>query len=107
MIGQLGPFLTLLAAAAYVAFNWEDVPARFPTHWDLAGKPNGWTAKSVAGVFRGLEIGLVCCAMLYFTSYAILHWSRLPSRARRDGSTSVFAGRISLQCLPRDTCWRS
>lgn len=57
LLGQLGPFLILLAAAAYVAFNWEDVPARFPTHWNLAGKPNGWTTKSVAGVFRGLEIG--------------------------------------------------
>jgi uncharacterized membrane protein len=85
LIAQLGPFLILLAAAAYVGFNWQDVPARFPTHWNLAGKANGWTAKSIAGVFRGLEIGFIGCAMLCFTSYAVLHWSRLPRVTGEEG----------------------
>lgn len=76
LVGQLGPFLILLAAALYVGLNWEDVPARFPTHWNLAGKPNGWTAKSVAGVFRGISIGFVACAMTLFISYAVLHLYR-------------------------------
>jgi uncharacterized membrane protein len=58
-IGQLGPFLLLFAAAAYVGLHWNEVPARFPTHWNLAGKPDGWTARSVGGVFRGLSIGIV------------------------------------------------
>src|SRR5687768_15493895 len=51
ILGQLGPFLILFAAAAYVGLHWDDIPARFPTHWNLAGKPDGWTAKSVGECF--------------------------------------------------------
>jgi hypothetical protein len=31
LIGQLGPFLILFAAAAYVGVRWEEIPAEFPT----------------------------------------------------------------------------
>jgi uncharacterized membrane protein len=84
----LCPFLILFAAAAYVGVHWEDVPARFPTHWNLSGKPDGWTSKSVAGVFQGLSIGLVACSMTLFTSYAVLHWTRLPRVTGSDGQQS-------------------
>jgi uncharacterized membrane protein len=94
--GQLGPFLILFAAAAYVALNWEDVPARFPTHWNLAGKADAWTAKSVAGVFRGFAIGFVMCAGLLFTSYAVLHWTRLPRVTGHDGQQYRRVRRINL-----------
>ena len=94
--GQLGPFLILLAAAAYVALNWEDVPARFPTHWNLAGKADGWTAKSVPGVFRGFAIGCVACAASLFTSYAVLHWTRLPRVAGQDGRQYRRVRRVNL-----------
>jgi uncharacterized membrane protein len=99
LIGQLGPFLILLAAAAYVGFNWESVPARFPTHWNLAGKPNGWTAKSVAGVFRALEIGFVGCGMLCFTSYAVLRWSRLPRVTGEEGRQHQCVRRANLLAM--------
>lgn len=95
-IGQLGPFLILFAAATYVGLNWEHVPSRFPTHWNLAGKPDGWTVKSVGGVFRGLSIGVVACAMGLFTSYAILHWTRVPRVTGTDGSQSRRVRRVNL-----------
>ena len=95
-LGQLGPFLILLAAAAYVALNWESVPARFPTHWNLAGKPDGWTAKSIPGVLRGLAVGLVACAMFSFTSYAVLHWTRLPRVTGHEGHQHRRVRRINL-----------
>jgi uncharacterized membrane protein len=88
LIGQIGPFLILLAAAAYVGVHWESVPARFPTHWNLAGKADGWTKKSIGGAFRGLSIGFVLCALMWFTSYAVLHWTRLPRVTGSDGQQS-------------------
>jgi len=94
--GQLGPFLILFAAAAYVGLHWEDIPARFPTHWNLAGKPDGWTAKSLGGVFRGVLVGFVACGMLLFTSYAILHWTRLPRVTGTDGAQSRRVRRVNL-----------
>jgi uncharacterized membrane protein len=96
LAGQLGPFLILLAAAAYVALNWEDVPARFPTHWNLAGSPNGWTAKSVPGVFRGLAVALVACTMMWFTSYAVLRWTRLPRVTGADGRQGRRVRQVNL-----------
>lgn len=96
VLGQLGPFLILLAAAAYVALNWDDVPARFPTHWNLAGTADGWTEKSIAGVFRGFALGVIACAMFLFTSYAVLNWTRLPRVAGRDGQQYRRVRRINL-----------
>jgi Protein of unknown function (DUF1648) len=87
--GQLGPFLILFAAAAYVALNWEDVPARFPTHWNLAGKADGWTVKSIPGVFRGFAIGFVSCSMMGAGSTTTLFGRDLPaSRALALGTGS-------------------
>jgi uncharacterized membrane protein len=96
LAGQLGPFLILLAAAAYVGLHWDDVPARFPTHWNLAGKADGWTTKSVAGVFRGVSIGVILCTMMMFTSYAVVHWTRLPRVRGADGEQSRRARKINL-----------
>jgi uncharacterized membrane protein len=96
LAGQLGPFVILFVAAAYVALNWDDVPARFPTHWNLAGRADGWTAKSVPGVFRGFAIGVVACSMLLFTSYAVLNWTRLPRATGHDGQQYRRVRRINL-----------
>jgi uncharacterized membrane protein len=96
VIGQLGPFLILFAAAAYVALNWQNVPARFPTHWNLAGKADGWTTKSIPGAFRGFAIGFVVCAMFLFTSYAVLNWTRLPRVTGQDGQQSRRVRQINL-----------
>lgn len=95
-LGQLGPFLILLAAAVYVGVRWEDIPNRFPTHWNLAGKPDAWTAKTVAGVYRGIAIGVISCTMMLFTSYAVLHWTRLPRVSGQDGSQSRRVRRVNL-----------
>lgn len=99
LLGQLGPFLILLAAAAYVALNWEHVPARFPTHWNLAGKADGWTAKSVAAVFGALAIGCIMCAMFLFTSYAVMHWTRLPRVSGTDGQQHRRVRRVNLLAM--------
>jgi uncharacterized membrane protein len=96
VFGQLGPFLILFVATAYLALKWEDVPARFPTHWNLAGKADGWTAKSVPGVFQLPAIGFVACATLLFTSYAVLHWTRLPRVTGQDGRQFQRVQRVNL-----------
>ena len=96
LAGQLGPFLILFAAAAYLGLHWSDVPARFPTHWNLAGKPDGWTVKSVAGAFRGILLGCIACGMTWFTSYAVLHWTRLPRITGHDGQQSRRVRQINL-----------
>jgi uncharacterized membrane protein len=99
LFAQLGPFLILFATVAYVGLHWDEVPARFPTHWNLAGTPNGWTPKSVAAVFRGPAIGVIVCTMMWFTSYAVLRWTRLPRVTGAEGQQSRRVRRANLVAL--------
>jgi len=73
---QAGPFAILVGSALYLAANWQRIPERFPVHWGLDGQPNGWSTRSVAGVYGPLLIGFCLCAMIELFSYGILHWTR-------------------------------
>jgi len=73
---QAGPFAVLTAAAAYLQFHWDEIPGRFPTHWGLDGQPNGWSTRTLSGVYGPLLIGVVVCLGLALTSYGIQHWTR-------------------------------
>lgn len=60
------PFMILVAAGMYLNAHWADIPQRFPIHFDAAG-PNGWSTKSVKGVYGILLIGgLLQCVFLFF-----------------------------------------
>lgn len=73
---QLGPFAILAACAAYLQTNWRGIPARFPVHWGLNGKPNGWSTRSFSGVFGPLFVGGGACVFLALLSYGVTHWTR-------------------------------
>jgi len=72
-----GPFALLAAVAVWLELHWSEIPNRFPIHWGIDGRPNGWATRSVAGVFAPLAIGALICALLGFLAYAILRWSRV------------------------------
>lgn len=99
LAGQLGPFVILLAAATYVGWHWGEIPARFPTHWNLAGRPDGWTAKSIAGVYRGLWFGSVICTVTCAASYGVLYGARLPRVSGAGGHEDRRARRINLVAM--------
>ncbi|HTU36056.1 MAG TPA: DUF5808 domain-containing protein [Candidatus Acidoferrum sp.] len=73
---QVGPFALLGAAALYLQTHWERIPARFPVHWGINGRPNGWSTRSIGGVYGPLLIGFAVCAVLEIISYGITHWTR-------------------------------
>lgn len=73
---QIGPFALLGIAALYLQTHWESIPVRFPVHWGIDGRPNGWSTRSVGGVYGPLLIGFCVCAVLEISSYGIAHWTR-------------------------------
>jgi uncharacterized membrane protein len=99
LAGQLGPFAILMAAAVYVGLHWDQVPARFPTHWNIAGRPDGWTTKSIAGVYFGLWVGLILCAVMLTRSYAVLHGTRLPRVTGEDGRQNRRVRQLNLYAM--------
>jgi uncharacterized membrane protein len=73
---QAIPFAVLAAAAAYLQLHWDEIPVRFPIHWELDGRPNEWSTRTFSGVYGPLLIGVIVCLGLALTSYGIQHWTR-------------------------------
>lgn len=71
---QAGPFAVLGIAALYLQTHWDSIPERFPVHWGMNGRPNGWSARSVGGVYGPLLIGFAACVFLEIISYLEAHW---------------------------------
>jgi len=63
-LAQAGPFLILGIVCLWLGLRWDGIPARMPIHWNLAGNPDGWSAKNPIAVFGSAIIGLLICSML-------------------------------------------
>ena len=76
------PFAAMLAVAAYLRAHWDQIPARFPVHWGVNGEPNGWSEKTVRGVYAPVMIGAGVSLFLLLIALGTFYGSR-PSRMRR------------------------
>ncbi|HEX6818099.1 MAG TPA: DUF5808 domain-containing protein [Ktedonobacterales bacterium] len=69
-IAEVLPIAIIAATAVYLALTYPSVPARFPSHFDVNGTPNGYSTKSVASYFTliwtqlSLEVILTLLAVL-------------------------------------------
>jgi uncharacterized membrane protein len=63
-LGQAGPFLILALAAVCLWWQWDAIPARFPIHWNLYGRPDGWANKSGRSVFGSVLLGAMLCLLV-------------------------------------------
>jgi uncharacterized membrane protein len=68
---QAGPFLILVAAAAWVGAQWHRVPLRFPIHYGFAGRPDAWAERSIGWVFAPSVVGIVLCAVILLLAAVI------------------------------------
>jgi uncharacterized membrane protein len=72
----LPPLMMPGALALWLRAHWESIPPRFPIHWSTQGVPNGWSSKSVAGVYGPLLFAALIVLFLAGLSLAILLGSR-------------------------------
>jgi uncharacterized membrane protein len=75
-LAQSAPFAILIATGIWLRMHWSEIPDRFPVHWGLDGRPNGWASRTLAGVFAPLVIGVTVCGGLFLLNYAIAAFSR-------------------------------
>ena len=66
------PFAILAAAAAFLYWNWDRIPARFPVHWDVYGEPNRWVERTTRGVYGPLIFAAEFCA--FMLALALAGW---------------------------------
>jgi hypothetical protein len=72
------PALAVAAIWAVALAHWPDLPARFPVHFDLAGRPDSWWPRSASGWF--LLPALASVIVLGF-GYALPAWMLRLARA--------------------------
>ena len=63
-LAWMGPYLVVAGVSLWVLAHWDAIPQRFPTHWDLDDHANGWSGKSVPGVFGGTFFGFGVLTLL-------------------------------------------
>jgi len=63
-VPRWAPLVFLAAAATYLIARYDDIPQRWVSHWGAFGTPNGWTTRSIPGVFGLLIVGLVVWVVL-------------------------------------------
>jgi uncharacterized membrane protein len=65
---SLAALLPPAAVALWLHTHWNQIPQRWPQHWDASGHANGWGTRTPAGVYLPLVIGVV--VLLFITGVA-------------------------------------
>lgn len=68
-------FIIIAVCVIINIINYPKLPYKFPTHWGIDGKPNGYSIKSYSSVFSMPLIQLFMVAIMFF-SYKTIGWSK-------------------------------
>lgn len=68
------PPLVLAISACILAEGWSQLPASWPVHWGLDGRPNGWAHRTVGSAFLPAFLGLGIWVFLEGLAWAIERW---------------------------------
>jgi uncharacterized membrane protein len=74
------PLVLLAAIALYLAAHWNQIPQTFPVHFDGNDRPNGWSHRTVRGVFGPLAFGALIVLFLSLLYIAMDLGSRRATR---------------------------
>lgn len=83
----LVPLAMLAGVAVYLHLHWNEIPDRFPIHWGSDGTVNGWSHRTLPGVYGPLIIGFLTVLFLMALS-ALSSWG---SRKNAFSTTSKIA----------------
>lgn len=68
----LVPLVVLAGSAAYLHVHWDQIPLRYPVHFDLNGTPNRWAQRTFRGVYGPLILGSELTLLLF--GFALAGW---------------------------------
>jgi uncharacterized membrane protein len=87
------PLAILAGTGLYLHVHWDAIPARFPIHWGTNGTPNGWSARSVAGVYGPLILGAIIVLFIW-GNIGTCHVGVASKRAASRRADSSHCGRL-------------
>jgi uncharacterized membrane protein len=62
LFGLLPTVAVVGATASLLAMRWQTIPNRFPIHWGITGRPDGWAHRSYGIIFGPLVLTLAIVA---------------------------------------------
>lgn len=68
-------FIIIVVCVIVNIIHYPKLPYRYPTHWGLDGKPNGYSIKSYSSIFSMPLVQLFMVAVMFF-SYKTIGWSK-------------------------------
>ena len=77
------PLLLLACAAMVLHSHWDRIPARYPVHYSFDGTPNGWSDRTVRGVYGPLLLGGEFTVWLFALALAGWYGSRRSEPMRK------------------------
>ena len=83
-----GPFLLLACIALFLHSHWSAIPDKFPVHFAADGTPDGWSVKSIKGVYGPLLFAAEICSFLVVCACA--SWFGARRSTTRSGAISIF-----------------
>jgi uncharacterized membrane protein len=72
----LPAFVLPIAAARWLRAHWEQIPERFPVHWNAIGQSDRWADKTPHAVYGPLLYGCGMMLFLLFMAVAMYYGSR-------------------------------
>jgi len=94
LIFWLGPYLILALAGLLLYLNWNSIPERFATHWGADGRADGWSPRTISGVYFPLAL---CAAQIFGLTILGYFISR---RRRSEASVAARAETARRWVLP-------
>ena len=84
--------LLFLAAAYFLHTHWQQIPVRFPVHWNIGAEPDRWRERTARGVYGPLLFGLLLYAWMLLIALGGWYGARRSTLRRTVLATAIAAG---------------
>ncbi len=93
------PLLFLAGIAVYLHGHWDQIPTRFPIHFDITGTPNRWANKTAPGVYGMLIFGAQFAVFFFAMMVAAWYGTRRSDSMRKPMMLVLLAGETMLSLI--------
>jgi uncharacterized membrane protein len=93
------PLLFLAGIAMYLHSHWDQIPMRYPIHFDIMGTPNRWANKTVPGVYGLLIFAAQFAVFFWVMMWAAWYGTRRSDSMRRPMMLILLAGEATISLI--------
>jgi uncharacterized membrane protein len=93
------PLLFLGGVALYLHAHWDQIPSRYPIHFDITGAPNRWANKSAAGIYGMLIFGGQFGVFFFAMIVAAWYGTRRSDSMRKPMMLVLLAGETVISLI--------